>query len=67
MAIYNYPFYNLSPNESKLLIPLLAITQNQQFVVAGGIVPLTLENYLNTIKAAYSNCIVIQNILVSHL
>lgn len=63
MAIYDFPFYQLKYKEMKLLLPMLAVTQKQQFLLAGGFLPLTFEVFGGVIRAAFANCLVIQKFL----
>ena len=58
---FEVQWYQLTPQDRKIL--LLLMTRSKVSLKAGGIYPMTLDGFMDVLKAVHSNCVVLQNLL----
>lgn len=61
--LYNFEWYNLSPKQRKLLLVPLNVDNLGIGFNALGLHDLTLDRFADVTKAAYSNCLVLKDIV----
>lgn len=62
-AWYNLPWYNLPINEQKLMFMAMNYNFLKQEMNAGSSHPVSLEQFLNVMRSAYENLLIIYKLL----
>lgn len=64
-TLYDIPWYALPPNQRKIVLRTMMCGAVQIKFKASGFHYVTLERFLDIVKAAYSNCIVLKDLLTN--
>ncbi len=62
-VLYDLPWFDLAPNERKLLLTLMHCRNIQKGFTAAGIHGLTLERFGIILKAGYTNLLILRDIV----
>lgn len=62
-SLYNTPWYNWSPKDSRAFIILLSMSQNKLVMNSGGLKILTLDWYSNIYKEAYQISLILGDVV----
>lgn len=65
-AMYDIPWYYVAPKDRNFLVTALLCGRIQNGLTAAGLHSLTIERYGKIVQAAYTNCIILKDLIETH-
>lgn len=65
-ALYDIPWYYVAPKDRQFLVTALFCGTIQKGLTAAGLHSLSIERYGKIVQAAYTNCIILKDLIENH-